>query len=838
MSEQPQLPSRFISLRWKTAYLFLLLLIAVFSTLSWRLHSHLQHHLNQQLQTIGAEQAGQINQFLLRNERELLAAAEGLGLDLNDVGTAGTPVATATQRAAALEKNWSELQRMWQLASLQVVDNGGSATLQLGAPAPADYARRWAKTVYNTREPTTTLLCYQRCRLYAAAPLLAAAADKTIIVSRDLATEIGQLNGFTSSATGIIELDTATGIDIPAWNARIITFTDTETNVPLLQSVSQSIDRRHALLQPQKVSVGQKTFAVSLYPNRSSSNLNAVFVALKDISNTHGSLLGNIQFNLLLSLALAAVFAAWLIILSWRHIDRFKLHAELLPRLGQKQFQEVRERIAARRRPTQFKDELDVLDDAVTTLSFQLESLEKTVDVRAKEMERLSLFDPLTGLANRNLFQYELQRDAQRLEQHEGMLAVLLLDLDKFKRINDSLGHQQGDMLLGKIGERLKHATKTLGLVARLGGDEFAVLVRRVKKYPQISVLTQKVLDLIHQPIALNNESILVSCSVGVCIARKYESATDLVKHAELAMYKAKESGGNSFRVFDQSMAAEAHNTLSLESEIRRALKNREFTLYLQPKVNMDNGVEGFESLVRWDHPDRGILPPGEFIPAMENMGLISELDNWVLEASCRQLKTWQAFHPNISIAVNISSTHFTDKNFLAFLHNCLQKYPINPSQLELEITETLLMENMNAGLEIINHIKELGVSIAIDDFGTGYSSLSYLKRLPVDTLKIDREFIKDIPESGSDMQISSVIIFLAKQLNFKVVAEGVETSEQLVFLKANQCDLAQGFYFSEPIPAHKAMIILESQRLSHGGGDRVYPALQTAGAGRGDIEG
>lgn len=199
----------------------------------------------------------------------------------------------------------------------------------------------------------------------------------------------------------------------------------------------------------------------------------------------------------------------------------------------------------------------------------------------------------------------------------------------------------------------------------------------------------------------------------------------------------------------------------------------------------------------------------------MEEMGFISQLDNLVLEASCRQLNVWKNLYPDISIAVNISSTHFTDRNFLVFLQKCLKKYPIDPKKLELEITETLLMENMNVGLEVINSIKALGVGIAIDDFGTGYSSLSYLKKLPVDTLKIDREFIKDIPDSESDMQISSVIIFLAKQLGFKVVAEGVETSEQLVFLKANKCDLAQGFYFSKPIPAHKAIIMLESQRLT-----------------------
>lgn len=517
----------------------------------------------------------------------------------------------------------------------------------------------------------------------------------------------------------------------------------------------------------------------------------------------------------LLCLVLSAVIAAIIGILCQNFSRRLQFYARLPPLLSEGKYQHLREQLSPLKSNSSVSD-FAPLEDSLNTLSYHLESLDKAVDVRNQEMERLSLFDSLTGLPNRHLLQYEMQNDLRSLRQHnkEGIVAVIILDLDNFKRINDSLGHQLGDQILEKMGKRLKGNMRSLGVVARLGGDEFAILLRSIKRVDQLQSSCQKILNLVNKPLEVENTTLVISCSIGVSVASIGDTYNDLLKHAEIAMYKAKDAGGNYYRLFNTEMASELDLNLSLEGEIRRGFLEEEFTLYLQPKVSMNSIIKGFESLIRWDHPDRGVLPPGEFIPAMESMGFISQLDNWVLEASCRQLKVLEPHYPDINIAVNISSTHFTDHKFLVFLQSCLAKYPINPNKLELEITETLLMENMGAGREVIDKIKQMGVRIAIDDFGTGYSSLSYLKKLPVDTLKIDREFIKDIPDSESDMQISSVIIFLAKQLNFCVVAEGVETSEQLVFLKASHCDLAQGFYFSKPVPAHKAILMLESERI------------------------
>lgn len=506
-----------------------------------------------------------------------------------------------------------------------------------------------------------------------------------------------------------------------------------------------------------------------------------------------------------------------LMLLSWPPLARLRRQATLLPLLGQKQFLEVRE-ILSRRRPWRlFEDEIDILDTSAINLSLQLETLEQAVGLHTQEIERVSLFDSLTGLSNRNLFQYECQRELQRHREAGSLVAMILLDLDNFKRFNDSLGHHLGDQLLCTISERLKHNNKVFSAIARLGGDEFAVLTNTLKRPSQADQLAEKIQQLINKPIEVSGSQHVVNCSIGIALFGGGQSSSDMLRNAEIAMYKAKKSGGGTQTRFDNPMAAEIHNQLSLEEDIRRGFKENEFVLYLQPKVNMSEKTEGFESLIRWDHVDRGIIPPGEFIPAMETMNFIIEMDKLVLDASCRHLKTWKGLYPDISIAVNISSNHLTSPEFLSYLKDRLNTYDINPARLELEITETLLMENVNAALDILHKIKALGVRIAIDDFGTGYSSFSYLKSLPIDTLKIDREFIKDIPDSDKDMQISSVIIYLAKQLGFKVVAEGVETLEQLMFLKSNQCDLAQGFYFSKPIPAHKALLMLEYERSQSG---------------------
>jgi diguanylate cyclase (GGDEF)-like protein len=807
-------PKRFLSLHWKLLFTLVLLGTVILSIQLW---NHYQHFTHSNL--VSAQQRHQLlndtlEDILTTEQRALSKLAHTLILP-------HTNVKDIKKISRVFQQYWPDLNEQWQINGMAVLNADYSPQLQEGKFPDLQKLHIWLVSLKQTIG--NTLICEEQCFQIVAAPIMnQQKLTGHLLLFTSLKNLTRRFTKQTKLPMSILQVGASPYVepDIPEWQVRFFNgnghLTPADTNIKaLLQRLSEKTTLRQATRSDHTIIDQQRHWGISILSSPLSENQALYFATLYNRGTEQKPLLSYIKKQLILASGSLLVILTLIWISSWRDIRRLNNLIEVFPMLGQRLFQEARTKISKHSQDPRFRDEIDLLDEATTTLSYQLESLEKAVNIRTEEMEKLSLLDSLTGLANRHLFQYELENEVSKLKATGPYLCVVMLDLDNFKRINDSLGHQQGDFLLSHIAKRLKHASRQLGLVARLGGDEFAIIMPNIKQVSKANLICQKILDLIKKPIKINEQELFTSCSIGLVITQKKLTVTDLIKNAELAMYKAKESGGDCYQTFKHTMATEASETLSLEREIRRALEEQEFTLYLQPKVDMDGNIQGFESLIRWDHPDRGILPPSEFIPAMESLGLISEIDKFVLDVSCRQLKVLENLYADISIAVNISSTHFTERSFFTYLKTCLARYPIHPNRLELEITETLLMENMSAGLEVINQIKELGVSIAIDDFGTGYSSLSYLKKLPVDTLKIDREFIKDIPDSESDMQISSIIIFLAKQLNFKVVAEGVETSEQLVFLKANQCDLAQGFYFSKPVPAHQALLLLESERLN-----------------------
>ena len=817
----------FISLRWKSALKLTALLLLVMTALSWRFYYRQESQFVAQLQDSREQHERLLKALLHSHAQQLLTRTTALMARqtsrLQAASRQADPAAYLQQLGQTLAKS-PQLANSDSLQPVELYNRQGQPITRFTSNSNPQLPS-WVDTVNRSATPMTALDCHRlSCAFTALVPVFQMHQRVGVLaVSTPLSSLTQHFRQLTLASVDIADELGTDNSDLPQGNFS----TPGQLSQALLGLAKQTYPDLRYRQQSVVLERGNDQFSLSAIAVRDQLASNKYFVVTQNITAQRQENDRELLEDILLSAAALLMIVLVLIRPLLRSIDHIVAQTSMLGLLGQKQFQAVRQHLSPGRNARRSVDELDRLNEATTTLSFQLESLEKATELRANEMERLSLFDPLTGLANRHLFQYETEQEIQRFNNDASKTpkadagkakdlkcAVILLDLDKFKRVNDSLGHQQGDLLLSQVASRLKKATRSLGLAARLSGNEFAILVRNVKTSAHVEVLCQKICQLVGKPITLGQNNVIVSCSIGAALVAPAQSVHDLIKHAEIAMHKAKEVGGNQYQLFNAAMETEARNILSLESEIRRGFANDEYTLYLQPKVNMDNEIEGFEALIRWDHPDRGILPPAEFVPAMEEMGFISRLDNLVLEASCRQLHVWRTHFPDKSIAVNISSTHFTDRNFLVFLQQCLKKYPIDPKKLELEITETLLMENMSAGLEVIKQIKALGVNITIDDFGTGYSSLSYLKKLPVDTLKIDREFIKDIPDSESDMQISSVIIFLAKQLGFKVVAEGVETSEQLVFLKANHCDLAQGFYFSKPIPAHKAMILMESQRL------------------------
>lgn len=427
----------------------------------------------------------------------------------------------------------------------------------------------------------------------------------------------------------------------------------------------------------------------------------------------------------------------------------------------------------------------------------------------AEEIKSLAFYDALTGLPNRRLLMEHLMQlliDNQR-NSTEG--AVLFLDLDHFKTLNDTLGHNSGDLLLQQVAKRLSSCVRKDDLVARLGGDEYIVVLpnlgeQAVESAAQAAIIGEKILHALNQPYQLNNSVYQSTASIGVALFSHHgESPEDLLKHADIAMYQAKKAGRNNLRFFDPKMQETIDEQVSLEVALRKALQKQEFELYYQVQVNDKHQAIGAEALIRWHHPDCGLISPIHFIPMAEEIGLILPIGQWVLETACAQIKIWQQnpITRNLMLSVNVSAKQFRQKNFVTQVKAATQHHSIDAALLKLELTETMLIDDMQDTISTMNALKNIGVQFSLDDFGTGYSSLQYLKRLPLNQLKIDQSFVRDIAIDSSDQAIVKTIIAMAQTLNLQVIAEGVETQEQRQLLINNGCIHHQGYLFGKPMP-------------------------------------
>jgi diguanylate cyclase (GGDEF)-like protein/PAS domain S-box-containing protein len=438
-----------------------------------------------------------------------------------------------------------------------------------------------------------------------------------------------------------------------------------------------------------------------------------------------------------------------------------------------------------------------------------LEGIIDDITERKRFEERLSFlaqYDVLTGLPNRALFYDRLRQAVGRAKREQTMVGLMFLDLDRFKQINDTLGHAAGDRVLKVVAERLKGFLREVDTIARLGGDEFTVVIEGVSQPEQLSGVAEKIRNALAEPVDLDGRAMAVSASVGITLyPRDGEDIDQLIKNADIAMYHAKHRGGRQqFQFYDQGMGPLAAEHLELEAKLRRAIEQQEFLLHYQPVVEMASGrITGMEALIRWQSP-QGLVPPASFIPLAEESGLILDIGRWVLHAACTQARKWQREGlPALRLAVNLSPLQLRQENLFASVAEILRECGLAPQHLELEITENTVMDRSRDTMAMLTRLEHLGVQLSIDDFGTGYSSLAYLKQFPVHSLKIDRSFVRDITTDSNDAAIVSAMIAMAKSLGLGVIAEGVETRQQLEFLRAAGCDAYQGYYFSVPLPAN-----------------------------------
>ncbi len=422
-----------------------------------------------------------------------------------------------------------------------------------------------------------------------------------------------------------------------------------------------------------------------------------------------------------------------------------------------------------------------------------------------EQIRKLAFYDGLTGLPNRALFNDRLGQELAKARRHKELLAVMFIDLDRFKVVNDTMGHDTGDLLIRAVSKRLKKIIREVDTACRLGGDEFVVLFTDIKFADDISVIARKILLQLSEAFVLAGTEVFITASLGVSIFPDHGDGVEaLLKNADAAMYYAKEQGRNNYQFYTSAIDTNATERARMQGSLRRAVNQKEFIIYYQPQLDLKTGkIVGAEALARWRHPEYGLVSPAEFIPLAEESGLIDQIGKFLIFTACAQNRAWQeAGIPPIHIAINISTYQFVREDFVDSLKKILDEVGLDPKFLELEFTESIIMKDSELIASTMQQLKALGIQCSIDDFGTGYSSLSYLKYLPIDKIKIDRSFISSLTKNLNDDAISRAVISMAHELNLKVTAEGVENLEQLEFLCSHGCDEAQGFLFSRPLPA------------------------------------
>ncbi len=461
------------------------------------------------------------------------------------------------------------------------------------------------------------------------------------------------------------------------------------------------------------------------------------------------------------------------------------------------------------------KDEQGLVSHYITIFSDISER--KTAEARLVYMAK---HDVLTDLPNRVLLQDRLIQAIIHAEQEKCSVAVMVMDIDRFKVVNDALGHLVGDKLLQEAANRIREAVRAGDTVSRQGGDEFVIMLPNIVETSILDTIALELLKVVSAPYFINGNEIEVTTSIGISLFPSHGQDGDvLIKHADATMYYAKKVGRNNYQFFTREMRERAQEHMAIEKKLRRALERNELCLHYQPQVDLRNGrIIGAESLLRWNHPESGMISPAQFIPVAEENGMIVPIGEWVLLEACRQNQAWREMgFPEITMAVNLSAVQFRQKDLGEVIVAALYKAGLDASGLELEITEGAVMQDAEAAISLLRVLKDFGVNLSMDDFGTGYSSLSYLKRFPINKLKIDQSFVRDATINSDDAAITSTIISMGRNLKLKVIAEGVETAEQLAFLKQQGCDEMQGYFFSRPIPAEQFARLMASARESDG---------------------
>ena len=791
----------FISLFWKTVFglaLILSILVAFFTYFNVEqlktLQSH-QRNANQQQYLI------EYNGLLKKSALQLINLIDGIPNLASEIPSL----------ESKLQKNWVSMQITWGLESAALLDVNGDLLGQWGNKNVYP-SQRVAERVLSSGSPVEEMRCSELCQLVISAPVLSESGDVQVVqLSVSLADTLLDFQRITQSDIGLLT-PLIPGQEYGRTLAETGMSFSALTNRALLQNMvhdfAAELNWKEDFIgaNQQKIYVINTVLAqyeLLLLSEPDLAGNNAIVVFISDTSSARDQIEYARHTHVIAGL-LAIVLSIFMVILVlWKPIRSLQRQSKALPLLPQGKYEEAKQQLKSIPSNAIFADEISQLQSTSLEVTSQLENFHKELTQNTQKLFEMAHFDSLTGLINRTYLTYLIDDKLSSDDEQERKFSLVYLDLDNFKHINDALGHLVGDNLLSIIATRLKSCVGSMDFVARTGGDEFCLVINDGPSQEYVTDIAKRVLDKLQDPVAIEGRSLAISTSIGITLSLVDGiSAASLLQNADLAMYQAKAGGKNNYHIFNQQLHKDADSRMALEEELRSAVENEEFVLFYQPQINLKTGkLIGCEALIRWQHPTRGLLAPFFFIDTIENNGLIIPVGKWIIQEACRQCSVWNAMGLNdIKISINLSARQFNNPDLIIDIQSSIQAYKILPSQLEFEVTESLLATDIKHAIELLKSLQSLGSTIAIDDFGTGYSSLNYIKQLPLDKLKVDRAFIKDLPDDNDDKQITAAIIAMAHTMNLKVVAEGIETEEQMHFLQTLSCEIGQGYLFDKPI--------------------------------------
>ncbi|MEW5682097.1 MAG: bifunctional diguanylate cyclase/phosphodiesterase [Pseudomonadota bacterium] len=781
---------RYLSLSWK----MLLLMLAMLSLLIVGFTGLTLLHMNEQFSGQQAQRKVQGRQyFQVHNQastQQLLAwlQTQATLQQLHQAADFSAFTHGLTQQLEALQDNFAVKQLYLWDEQQQLIFSSDTAAQGVAGPLVSE--------TLQLQQPQTAVRCGQICEKLLTLPLLNQAGEVAVLqVNADMAGVLFSLHRALGLDVALVHIggDQQQLEVLLASNRALLT--------QLYQALPADVDLASAREQGIILPLAKQHYFIHFITLAPAQSDAYVLLMLEDVS---AAVAENKRYQrqvLLMAAACFLLMLALITVTTRRMSRRILQQAAALPLLARRCYLEFRQK--SQLPSAWFADELTTFNDAVISLSHQLETLDNQLAQYTASLHSMALVDQLTGLASRNKLQQTLKQALSELVLQPAYVGLLFLDLDKFKTINNSRSHVVGDQLLMETARRLETLATEQDLVCRFGGDEFALLLPGLSSAEQAEAMAMRVLAVFEQPFVIGQLSLRVSASVGISYTNDANyDADELIRYADLAMYQAKASGRNCYVVFNQQMSADLSTRLQLEAELRQALVAQQFSLNLQPQVNLSRGqLCGFEALIRWQHPTRGMVAPDEFIPVLEQTQLIVDVGYWVFDRSCRYCVELRAAGlEHFTIAVNISADQFLHTKLPDRFGQILQRYGLSGRYFELEITESTLIDNFSETLGMMYRLKAQGFRLAIDDFGTGYSSLTYLKQMPVDAIKIDRSFVMGMLENPHDLQIVVSTIAMVQKLGLDVVAEGVESFAVVELLKQHQCDFAQGYYFSRPL--------------------------------------